>query len=353
MRSLLFFATLSSALGYESNTYFPSQYETITTPLDDELDLLSLSSKQMGALHNRIVMKVHDRIKEEEPQDHFEYSNIVSEEVSKLCQKSERGCAGFVYEDTVRARSGVEDLFSTDDSPDLNGLFLNIRDRDLTKNLKIIYDSVSLLKDHSMEETLDVMNEISLNIEDSDMDDKTKQKLLSVSSIAMGSTILWSEAFDDPENTFRNNHHNRLLQSAGVVSIGFNVLGVVFDYVSADVMGAIRGVISLTPNIFSVVRTSLTWSLEVVGIYIPYPMDLVTCFLGEVTDFSNPIAEFLLPSECNATVLFGPTVGGFFGNGYKPIQERLKDKREGDKDSSSDGRKRPTIFKRGRSNDKY
>lgn len=306
-------------------------------PIEDsstKFNFHNLSPKQLGALHNDIIMKVHERIKDNIPENNFEYSAIVVDEVSALCNDSDGRCRKRIHEDAVRSQYELKEMFRAGDLFSPRHVFPDQMEDDAKKYLNDIYETTLLLKDQSLEEVLYAIDDISEQIESSDMKSIQKQGLLSVASIATGSSVLWSYMLTDTDNAFYKIHSRRFSTIQNRTVTGSEMLRFVAEYVIADVVGAIRGLIIpiemiLTQGdeatlIYSIARESITWSLEVVGIILPYPMDYFRCIVGEFIDFSiyeNPLSAMFYPQDCTIEWLFGPTIANILSNFIQPTDE--------------------------------
>jgi len=304
----------------------------------------------MGTFHNDIIHLVHDKIKQissspsSSPStalmNDYQYTNILLEELSQLClqeeetnkfkkmwtKKSKSDCREDIYQEIIQAKTSIQEIFQKDTNFDFEEFILDIPvDEEFQFHLYQIYNSLSYLKNHSLEESMTNLAYLMKQMEDLDMKEEfKKQALISVVSIAMGSTKLWMDALGDETNEFRRIHHDRLLQLPEEEEDTMDMLVFVYDYVLADVLGAIRGLIpallyintgaASVISLYTIARTSLTWSLEVVGIYLPYPMDFALCLLGEVIPIDLPdsniqiIDSILPPEECTLSYLLGPTI---------------------------------------------
>lgn len=269
----------------------------------------SLSPRDMGALHNQIVMQVHDRIADAPPLNHDEYSRIVYEEVITTCDEMDHECREQVHHNIERGKVEVKEFLEKGYSFDIHSIFPDDVDADLKYHFLSIVDAVRLLTDHPLEEVLDILNDISNKVEMTDTHKINKQAVQMVSSIAMGSAELWYNVRNDPNNAFHklhttgsesgsydnNNHHHRHLQTlvSSIItnSFGVNPMTNIVGFVLSDVLGAVKGVV--VPLIFftigvgkptlvleNSVRLSISDSLMAIGIRIPTPGDIVLCALS-------------------------------------------------------------------------
>jgi len=314
--------------------------------------LHQLEPHDMGALHNTIMTRVHDRIKHRLPASEHHYSAIMYEELSALCVKNDYECKASVHDITVQSKYEVKELFASKRSFDVYAVIPEGFDSDIAKTFDMVYKALWTLESdgveayhHELDMILEGMEEKSARSSDFD-----RAFVGSVVSISKGSGEFWSEVMNN-ENSILNNGRGRDLQVGGT-RVG------IFDVVSADVVGAlvnsfwamvycplcIFNTLSLAFEIIrGALRGSIGYSLAAMGLIVefPYATDIVSCVGSNVlenTDLDilknddgvvgNLVDVVLRP--CDSTSLFGPQLGPIFDDMFPGISAVM----EGDADKT-------------------
>jgi len=291
--------------------------------------LHQLEPHDMGALHNTIMTRVHDRIKHRLPASEHHYSAIMYEELSALCVKNDYECKASVHDITVQSKYEVKELFASKRSFDVYAVIPEGFDSDIAKTFDMVYKALWTLESdgveayhHELDMILEGMEEKSARSSDFD-----RALVGSVVSISKGSGEFWSEVMNS-ENSILNNGRGRDLQVGGT-RVG------IFDVVSADIVGGINAALErlaskplliLSPMgalmnslIYTVIGGSLA-SLAAMGliIRIPSAIEIVGCIGDAISEnqlMDDPITAYAdnnIFSPCNSTSLFGPMLGPIF-----------------------------------------
>lgn len=276
---------------------FSLVYASANNDKDKRLLFGKLSAKDMGSLHNEIVMQVHDRILESMPLDHDEYSQIVYEEVITTCSEVDDSCRERVRQNIERGKVEVKEFMEAGKTFDIHSVVDEDLDSELKESLHEILEAVNLLHDQPLDNVLEVLENISNRVENSDVKDHNKVMIQMVSSVAAGSASLWSEIQQDSENAFHRLYAGgigRKLQtvSSTVVSnaLGTSTITNTVAFALSDTVGAVKGI--AVPLLFfftglgeptlaveSAVQQSISDSLLAIGIKTPTPMDVILCIL--------------------------------------------------------------------------
>jgi len=290
-------------------------------------DLRNLKAADLGYWHNKIIMQVHDRIKDEMPADSEEYEKIMAEEISTLCPIDDYECKSSVQEYMDKNRERVPKFMEQGHSYQLHRDFPKGFDSEVQNHLTNIYYSVYLLEHNDLEDVIKTITVINEDAQKSDLSESNKAIIESIASIARGSSELWTDAHKNPENAFHQLHKNnkRKLQEEGKMVL-LSIVTSPVQFVLADVWGAIRAAIipsvmmifqmtNIISMITGILRSAATDSLYAAGIYVPSKFDYAKCIFFKVTDLK----------ECNRTTLFGPYFDGTKLPGERPGDEQNAD----------------------------
>ena len=301
-----------------------SQFEPFQGPVEKR-HLLNPSPLQLGSLHNHIISNVHERLGEL-PQSVDFYHMIVQEEVSAaLCEDNDNQCKVSIHEGIIGSHYELKEFYSAGNTFDIEKIFPHEFDEDIKMKLTEIYDAVHNLKEQSLDEALTAMNIISENVAKSNMKQHEKDMIQGVASIAMGSSMLWVDALDDPENKFHKIYHRRMEALTNQTDETKFITHETpkdtteqdsFGFVISDVLGSIKGAIipgvlfslrlDTASSIFSsVLQKSVIDSLGAIGMLIPSPPEVARCIAGNrLNETVRPMMHNVLPN-CNYTDVFG------------------------------------------------
>lgn len=259
----------------------------------------SLAPVDAGALHNKVVMQVHDRLGDLEnsiPSGTL-YAKIVMKEMLDLCG-DEEACVRLTHQYMDESQRDLASRnLGTSDAVDIHSVFPDDVDQELKEFLINIYKTVENYDAESpVDDLLEKLKSISERATNSTTaSDATKAAVQSVASIATGSTQLWMGIMEDKESIFHRILHtssessNRALQDIFGFEV-FKILGTAVRLVLSDVFGAVKG--ALVPSVLyfvgvanpthiamGVTVVSLIDSLGAVGIVIPLFWEVLVCWV--------------------------------------------------------------------------
>jgi len=318
----------------------------------DQNVLRKLKPHDMGNLHNTVMSRVHDRILNKLPDNRYDYSAIMMEEMAALCDQGDNDCISSVHDVTLQSHKDVEELFANGKSFDVRSIIPDGFDEDLANNFESIYKSILTLESDGLEAYHEELDEISNIVEESDLLDIHQELLQQLVSIGKGSGEFWTEFINNSESVLRASQNERGLQETITVTIN------IFDVTSADIIGgmkaAIRGFLENPLTLLNpaswitelgpvVLRGALSGSLTAMGIIIKIPStaDIITCAAATALEEANIelednvlvgdlVGDFLIP--CNSTTLFGPMLGPIVANALPNIFEILDEESEDESD---------------------
>ena len=257
----------------------------------------NLSPRDMGELHNQIMIQVHDRIANTRHLNHDQYSQIVYDELITTCYEGDSDCHMQVQENIKRGKLESKEFLMNSGSFDIHSFMPNEIDGFLKESFDDIIKAVRRLDKEPINDVLELLQNISDRTDKSDTHQLNKEMVQIVSSIAASSSSYWSYVQNDPENEFHKLHvdKNRKLQTftSTVITdaLGINIFTNIIGFILSDVLGAIKGLVF--PIIFFVigvgkpsvavensVRLSISDSLMAVGVRIPTPSDIILCALN-------------------------------------------------------------------------
>jgi len=278
--------------------------------------LTGITAKDVGDVHNKIMDQVDKRMRENIPTEYDSYIEIATEEMLTLCGDGDEECEKAVNEALHDSSKRVMEHQLSGKSLtefDMNTILPDELDDETRAHFESIHDALSLLKDDNMDDVLSAIDEIVEKVENGNAHDVIKTALVSVASVASGSTKYWMNARTDPENNFRRlqNDHTNIFKRSG--SPEKSLLNLLIDPVSiavADFIGAVvgsidpiidyvlaGGIASPFPIFFGVVLTSAGDSITSTGIIIPAASVAVRCFLEDQLTSANCSIRELFCSE--------------------------------------------------------
>ena len=329
-RSVLFFSSLVL------QTHAKLNLKVFENHSDDDF-LKSLTPNDVGTLHNTVMVRVHDRVLEKEPQTYDHFSVVLYEEMSALCSDVDHECKRSVHETIVRSKYEVKELFSTGKSYDLLSALPEEIDQTVANSLNRVHKSIHVLDSEGLEEYFNELDQILSDVDESEMSEVNKAVVQSVASIARSSGEFWTEVAGNPES-IAHQYNGRKMQS--IVDVGLDLIGVI----QADVVGAVRGAVDgisplaiigyfvfslslITTFLPGILIGAIGGSLAALGIVIELPSvsEIVGCVGQNIIDPEDvPLVGDFLDNNvqpCNTTTLFGPALGPLFSDLFPGISD--------------------------------
>lgn len=332
---------------------------TIQNYKKDPSIVRKLKPQDLGVMHNTIMSNVHERILngDEWPNNDEEYSKIIYEELSTLCEPDDSECLDAMSDVTYESEYEVKDMLMSGSLRTFTVDSVVPEDVDFEKSiiqsLDKVFGSIGTLEKEGLQafhEELDLIShEIQFEVQ---AREPHKQLVHGVISIAKGSGEFWTEIFRNqdylPTEKTSDNGDLEMLGGRKLQTI-IDAIASIFQTVACDVYGAIvesiwaavlcplciLNTLSLAWEVVTgLLRGAIGYSLWALGIKIalPHGWDFLACFVNlfmEDTplDLSDIPLIGLIYSywiyPCNSTSLFGPLGGPVAADAFPEVFEFL------------------------------
>ena len=171
-----------------------------------------LRPEDLGAMHNTIMEKVHDRILENPTQDFDEFSSIMYEEVSVLCDDGDHVCKQNIMKSIGRARYEVKEHFAGFETYHIRSFLPRQLNDYVVYTYEKIYNSVQTLVEIGWELYESELEDILKITAETNTSDINKVAIRSLVSIAKGSGEFWIEIENNPDSVLNRKRRRRELQ---------------------------------------------------------------------------------------------------------------------------------------------